>query len=214
MIRKMWEMLKASLFVCGINNLTNYIKYGIIIKRMYEGERVMDKNTKNALINLSLIGATIGLGMYTQNIDWNPTIRTAAHFLGATAVPGFSSAFSSIAIGAYEEIKTRGLQKKMEKLNQKLEKTKDMSKKQKLEKKLENFRETYGISDENIEYHINPKIRNTIMKSSMILGGVRIHSFFCCMGKLAIFAITSITVATIYSRYSRSLNRYGNNWKR
>lgn len=173
----------------------------------------MDKNTKNALMNLSLIGATVGLGIYTQAVNWNPAIRTAAHFLGATAVPGFSSAFASIAISAYEENKTKRLNKKMENLNRRLEKTSDVDKKQKIERKLENFKEAHGVSEGNIEYHINPKVRNTLMKSAMILGGVRIYCFFCCVGKLAIFAIASITVATIYCRYSRSTAWYGNNWK-
>lgn len=137
----------------------------------------MDKNTKNALINLSLIGATVGLGIYTQTVDWNPAMRTAAHFLGATAVPGFSSAFASIAIGAYEESKTKRLNKKVEKLNKKHERTNDITKTEKLEKKMENFKQKYGISEENIEYHINPKLRNTLMKSAMILGGIGYIAF-------------------------------------
>lgn len=62
----------------------------------------MNKNTKKVIANLSFIAVTVGLGLYTQNVNWNSTLRALSHFTGAAVVPGFMSGLSSIA---YEGIK-------------------------------------------------------------------------------------------------------------
>lgn len=138
----------------------------------------MDKNTKNALMNLAILGISVGLGTYTQNVSWNPTVRLGAHFFGAITVPGISSAIASGIIGSYEEAKTKKLDKKVTKFNKKIQKTNDITKKEKLEKKFEEFKEKNEIfSEENIEYHINPKLRENLMKSSTVLGTVGYIAF-------------------------------------
>ena len=108
----------------------------------------MDKNNKKYLMLSSSILASVALGLYTQNIEWAPAIRTMAHFFGAVAVPGVASLVTSNLINEYEKRKN----KKIEKLN--LNKDK-----------------------ENIPYSINPKLKENLLKASMIIGSIGYIAF-------------------------------------
>lgn len=106
----------------------------------------MEKNTKKFFINTALIMGTIGLGIYTQNVDWNPTIRMLAHFTGATAVPGYTSFFASNLIKVYEESKTKRIIKKNAKRG--------------------------IILDDEFSYNVPQKIKERILRMSSIIGGL------------------------------------------
>ena len=116
----------------------------------------MDKNNKKYLMLSSSILASVALGLYTQNIEWAPAIRTMAHFFGAVAVPGVASLVTSNLINEYQERKN----KKIEKLNLNKEKDKDKDK-----------------DKENIPYSINPKLKENLLKASMIIGSIGYIAF-------------------------------------
>lgn len=131
----------------------------------------MEKNTKN-LIKLggTLIGATV-LGLYTQNVAWDPTIRAIAHFVGALGVPSYTSLITSLGIANYESFRDKKILKNKEKL-----KEDDKEKQPGFLKYIKQKHKNVQLSEEE-KYHINPKLKKILMNSSMVVGSLGYMAF-------------------------------------
>ncbi len=130
----------------------------------------MNKDSKKYLALGGTILTTILLGMYTQSVSWVPELRAMAHFCGAVAVPGFTSFFASNLLDGYEKRK-----------NKKLNKIRNN------EKSLEREEE----QQQNDKYQVNSKVKDILLKTSMVLGSVG-YMAFCTSWESWQYAQTNI----------------------
>lgn len=116
--------------------------------------KIMENYKRKYFALASTIATTLLLGIYTQYIEWVPALRGMAHFFGAASVPGYASLITSSLIYDYENKKNKKLQKKIEKDKMKEE----------------------GIQ-EHQKYEVNPKIKNNLLKASMVAGSFAYIAF-------------------------------------